>query len=341
MISLLRWPENGAGWLTALAVGAAAAEATFTPPPVFTVAPLEVRDVREVIPLGNLNPRHGHVFPTDHIYFDYGGQTDLPVRAPVEGAVFAVLGQSVGDLKLEIRVNEHLCYYLGHLVLEPGIVNGSRVSAGQLVGRTSGRSFLDLGAYDDRVTLPGFSNPARYPASTLHAVSPLALFAEPVRRPLYARVRREGPDQDGRIDFDRPGRLVGNWFHESLAGSESSRGALEIWSKQLAFVYDVRRPTEVRIAIGGTVAPAGTYAVPAGASDPAIVTADTGLVQYPLLGPIENRPRSGDGQVGRESEPCLMLAQVLPDGRLRVQCFPGKAPADVTGFTDTACIYER
>lgn len=330
-----------AGWLMSLGVAAAAGEAAFTLAPVFTVAPLEIRDVREIIPLGNLNPRHGHVFPTDHIYFDYGGQAGLPVRAPVAGAVFAVLDQSVGDLKLEIRVNEHLCYYLAHLVLEPGIVNGSRVSTGQVVGRTSGRSHLDLGAYDDRVRLSGFSNPARYPASTLHAVAPLALFAEPVRSPLYARVRRDGPDRDGRIDFDRPGRLVGNWFHESLAGNESSRGTPETWSKQLAFVYDVRIPVEVRIAIGGTVAPAGTYALPAGVPDPTTVSADSGLVKYVLLGPLEDRPRTGNGRVGRESEPNLMLAQVLPDGRLMVQCFPGKTPADVTGFTDAACIYER
>ena len=35
---------------------------------------------------------------------------------------------------------------------------------------------------------------------------------EPLRSALYARVRRAGPDKDGKIDCDVPGRLVGNWF---------------------------------------------------------------------------------------------------------------------------------
>jgi hypothetical protein len=209
------------------------------------------------------------------------------------------------------------------------------------VGRASGRSALDLGAYDDRVRLPGFINPRRYPASTLQAVSPLALFAEPVKSQLYAKVTREGPDKDGKLDFDQPGRLVGNWFHESLPAKDSSRGAPETWSKQLAIVHDVRKPAELRIAIGGTLAPAGTYAVSVGAPDPAEVSAETGLVRFQLLGPTEDRPlRAGDDRA-RETEPRLLLVQVLSDGRLKAECCPGKTPAEVPGFSSAALIYER
>jgi len=89
---------------------------------------------------------------------------------------------------------------------------------------------------------------------TLQTVSPLALFAEPLRSQLYGKVKREGRDKDGKIDYDQPGKLVGNWFHESLSAGESGRGGGGISAKQIAFVYDVVQPTAVRISIGGTVA---------------------------------------------------------------------------------------
>lgn len=328
-------------WATAHLALVAAGEAAFTPTPGFTISPLDVQEVCEIIPLGNLNPRSGHVFPTDHIYFDYGRKPDLPVRAPADGTVLAVYDQSGGDLKIEMRVDRHLCYYLGHIFVEPGIGKGSHVKAGQVVGRASGRSALDLGAYDDRVRLPGLINPWRYPTSTLQTISPLALFAEPVKSQLYAKVTREGPDKDGKIDFDQRGRLVGNWFHESLSADDSSRGTPETWSRQLAFVYDVRKPTAVRIAIGGTLAPAGTYSVPVGAPDPADVSAETGLVKYQLLRPTEGRSSRGADEKVRRADPRLLLVQVLRDGRLKAECCEGKTPAEVDGFTSAALIYER
>ncbi|MGD0539618.1 MAG: M23 family metallopeptidase [Verrucomicrobiota bacterium] len=318
----------------------AADENTFVPNPVFTVSPLDPTEVREIIPLGNLSPRHGHVFPTDHIYFDYAGKAGLPVRAPAGGTVFSVVAQLVGDLKIEIRADEHLSYYLAHIVLEPGIGNGSRVKAGQVVGRASGRSSLDLGAYDTRVRLPGLINPKRYPAPTRQTVSPLSLFVEPVKSQLYAKVTRAGADKDGKIDFDRRGRLVGNWFHESLSADDGSRGVPEIFRKQLAFVYDVRKPKLVRISIGGTLAPAGTYAVPAESPDPATVGVETGLVKYPLLGPEEGS-RRGESVAGeRVAGPGFLLVQLVSEGRLQVEYFD-KTRAEVRAFSRSALIYER
>ena len=317
--------RSPAGWIVLfICAGVSAAlpgpaETTLTPSPVFTVSPLELGEIREIIPLGNLNPRHGHVFPTDHIYFDYASKPELAVRAPAGGTVFALVGQWGGDLKIEFRVDQHLSYYLAHIFIEPGIGNGSRLKAGQVVGRASGRALLDLGAYDDRVRLPGFINPKRYPTPTLQTVSPLCLFAEPLRGQLGAKVRREGPDKDGKIDFDQPGRLVGNWFHESLSPNDSSRGEPEISSKQLAFVYDVRKPKAVRISIGGTLAPAGTYAVADSSSDPAEVSADTGLVKYQLLGPIDGRsPREATVGARRSRSSCSFNSLGTADSRLSV-----------------------
>ncbi len=303
----------------------------------FTASPLALDEIRAIVPLGNLNPRGGHVLPTDHVYLDYGGKPDLLVFAPAAGTVFAIRDQSQGDSKVEIRVDHQLCYYLAHLRVEPGIGTGSRVKAGQAIGRVSARSWLDLGACDARVQLKGFLNPARYPASTLHTVSPLALFAEPLRSQLLAKVAREGADKHGKIDFDQPGKLAGNWFHNTLSPEESQRGEPGVWARHLAFVYDVRQPKAVRISIGGTVAPAGVYAVPPGAPDPAGVGMGAGLVKYPLLPPPQDPP-----QAGEFSTPVgILLVQLAGDNQLKVEFFPTSNPAASAGFTSQAGIYKR
>jgi hypothetical protein len=301
------------------------------------VSPLPLDKIRAIIPLGNLNPRGGHVFPTDHIYFDYGGQPDLPVTAPAAGRVFAIQSQSVGDFKIEIRVNEHLCYYLAHLYVDPGIQDGNQVKAGQVIGRASAQSWLDLGAYDSRIRLKGFIHAARYPSPTLQTVSPLSLFEEPLQSQLKAKVAREGTNKDGRIDFDQRGRLVGNWFHQTLSPEESQRGQPNVWAKQLAFVYDVRQPNAVRISIGGTVATAGIYAVPTSAPDPASVGVETGLVKYPLLVPQENTP----GFPAPFDAAGFLLVQLIGENQLKVAYFSINAVGTADGFASKASIYER
>ncbi len=121
-------------------------------------------------------------------------------------------------------MDKNLTYYLAHVHLDRGIKVGTRLKAGQTLGRVAPESMLDLGACDERVKIPGLLDPARYPSSMLHAIPPLELFTEPLKSRLKAKVPREGPDKNGTFDFDRAGRLVGNWFHESLPPSESAQG---------------------------------------------------------------------------------------------------------------------
>jgi Peptidase family M23 len=302
--------------------------------PVFRVSPLDLDQVRQIIPLGNLNPVGGHVFPTDHIYLDHGGQSKLTVRAPAAGTVTSIRDQQQGGLKIEIQVDKNISYYLAHLEREAGVEIGSQVSAGQELGRASGNSMLDLGATDARIRLTGFVNPDRYPQPTIHTISPLGLFVEPLRTQLYGKVRRNGADKDGKIDLDRPGRLVGNWFHQSLSGQDSSRGEAQVWAKQLSLGYDVHDSQLVRISIGGTIAPAGLYAVPLGAPDPAEVGVETGLVKYGLR-------RLGRSRIRSDADSGLLLVQLLNERQLKVEYFAEGSMAGVEGFTGNATIYER
>lgn len=317
---------------------ASAAVAPSSPPAVFTASPLPLDQIQAIIPLGNLNPRGGHVFPTDHFYFDYGQAPGLFVAAPAAGTVFAIRRQSGRDSKIEVRVDAYLSYYLDHLLPESTLRVGSQLQAGQVVGHASARSRLDLGAYDSRVSLPGFVNPARYPAPTLHTVSPLALFSEPLKGQLYGKVDRAGPDKDGKIDFDRPGRLAGNWFHSSLSLDESRRGEPEVWARQIAFVYDVRQPSAVRISIGGTVAPAGVYGVQPGVPDPAAVDVTNGVVEYEL------RP-SGSTRIAADEDSLksigFLRVQLVGQQKLKVQFVPRQAMSRIEKFANAASIYER
>ncbi len=309
--------------------------------PLFTHSPLEPDNICSIIPLGNVDPRGGHVLPADHVYFDYGGTNGLSVFAPAAGTVYAIRGQIHGGSKIEVRANENVSYYVAHVLVDSEVQIGRRVRVGQLLGKVSGDSMLDLGACDTRVRLPGLANPDRYPGPTLQTVAPLALFVEPLRSRLYAKVSRQGADKDGKIDFDQTGKLVGNWFHETLPVSDSARGGPEISAKQLAFVYDVQEPAEIRISVGGTVAPTGLYRVQNAAPDPATVGVDTGLVLYQLSAP--KGEGASHGLVGPQagSENKVLLVQVLSGRKIRVEYVSGRPTVAIRGFSTNATIFER
>ena len=307
--------------------------------PKLEICPLNLAEIRSIIPLGNLNPRGGHVFPTDHIYLDYGHRESLPVRAPASGRVFAIRGQTGDDFKIEVQVDRRFSYYVGHVVPVEGLSVSSTVESGEVIGYTSGRSLLDLGCVDSEVMLKGYVNPARYPDSTLHCVSPLKLYDDPLRSLLYAKVVRGSADKDGRIDYDIAGRLVGNWFLESLSVAESSRGSPETWAKQLAFAYDVCLPSVRCVSIGGTVAPAGLYRLSAVSPDPVEVSVKSGPAKLILTDPL---PQDADSSHRKStSTGGVLLVQMLTPSRVKVEFSLTQSEEGEMGFTASARIYVR
>jgi hypothetical protein len=306
-------------------------------PLVFRAAPIPAVDIAYIQPLGNLNPP-GHTFPTDHIYFYFADRfASIPVYAPGDGTIVNIAwSQASGDdYKLDLVHGGTLRSYLGHLSsLAPAIAAAAGnlvmgfnsvsipVTAGQVVGTTGGRGdylyAMDLGVYDTALTLPGFITPSRYSANTTGCRAPLSYYEQPLQSQLYAMVNRDGADLDGRIDFDQPGRLAGNWFGQGAGMND--------WTRHLAFVADCVDPDQVRVAMGGELGATGVFAIADSDPRPAEVSAATGLVGYQLL---------------QNGEPVWRLSvQVLANETIRVELRSADTPADAP-FTAAAVLYER
>lgn len=295
---------------------------------VFSPLPIDLSAVEFVVPIGNLNPP-GHTLPTDHAYFYHR------LRNP-NAPVYTVVAPAAGTVRYVTRGNDDAIgvqatattmYYLGHVLVDAGVSSGSVVAAGQRLGVTSQLSFgLDLGVINEAVTV-FFANPQRYGSNTLHAESPLPYIAEPLRSAVYAKVESAVPANNGRIDFDRPGTLSGNWFLEGLAPADS--GNVAAGPRQLAFVRDVLNPSAVRVSVGGTLALAGVFAIDPAAPDPLDVSVASGAVGYRLYFGQASGPAIG-----------LLMVQLIDETTLRAQIFAGSQDVRAD-FTAAASTYLR
>ena len=161
----------------------------------------------------------------------------------------------------------------------------------------------------------------------MHGDSPLKYFSEPVKTELYSKVARVGGDKDGRIDFDRPARLAGNWFTSDLQPVSSTEN-FGNGSKHLAFVRDVNDPSLIRISIGGSLSISGAFYVQAGAADPAEISSASGKTVYQLSFFPTQQPAG------------VMFVQMMADDRIQVETFPPGTPA-AAAFTGAALTYVR
>ena len=316
---------------------------TTTGPGVLSVSPLDTATVYAASPLGNLGPP-GHVLPTDHVYISFvnpwsGQQQNNDCRArPVYAAgsgvvVFILVTEAAGDTKVEIQMTKTFHYYYDHVLLLPSIRLGSRVNAGDPIATTTGRCpSMDLGVYDEDVTISRIVNAARYGPSTLHAASSYKYFTPALRDFYYSRARVfEGvpADKDGRIDWSVSGRLVGDWFHSSLTGASyaASTGSMDGWTRTIGFVYDWY-DNSPRISIGGTVTTAGVLKPAPTDPDPANVNTASGIVAY------QGTPKIGQIAAG------WMLVQMIASDRIKVEYFAG-ATSRPAAFTGAAQEYVR
>ncbi|NJD22878.1 MAG: hypothetical protein FIA82_09460 [Melioribacter sp.] len=301
---------------------------------VFLYSPMDVDKILWLEPLGWINPV-GHTFPTDHVYFIFNFNTPthqqdpnykLPIYAPASGKIDWYLMENGrnDDSKVMIKVNSTFSYYLDHIILDSAFVLGSIVTAGKKIGTTARSGSIDLGVINQNITLTGFVNPARYPGS-IHCDSPYKYFQEPLKSKLYSLVKRNAPDKDGKIDYDIRGRLIGNWFHESVR-IEDSMGPLA-WPKEIAFAPDPNEPSIMILSFGGYAGILGKYKPSITDPDPSQVSVSSGKVIY-HVNYLEF------GYAG------LLAVQLIDDIRMKVEFFPNKT-GDTAEFDNNALIYTR
>lgn len=319
-------------------------------PVTYTTPPVAPESVSDVVPLGNLAPP-GHTFPTDHHYL-FIPETERPaeVVAPADGIITKVVVRELGDpphpdYSIVIRhSNVHVTEFQHMSGLDPGLVQAlgglgdgglelgenvvaHPIEAGAPLGTAvaPGSTALDWFTYDYTREPLFFVHPEYYGRS-VYTASFLEYASPAVQAAYEERLTRTKDPRYGRIDYDEPGTLAGNWFLETDPLQTNTR------EHHLAFVYSVHDPDDLRVSVGGIIGTAGMYAVEGNAPDPATVTPAAGPVTYHL------RKAHGSGQT-ESTVTATILVEVIGENRIRVQGWNRTVTAPT--FTEGAVTYVR
>lgn len=218
------------------------------------------------------------------------------------------------------------------------------VKGGQVIGRVGGRS-LDLSVINTEVRLKGFVSPRLYGhyAWRVHVVDPFDYFDEPLKSRLLALNIRKSSPPFGKIDYDVPGKLVGNWFREGSGGYPGDRrDPRGYWMGHLAFAYHPVEKAQIVVSIGDFDGRPRQFAVVGNAPDPASIGADDGVVKFELVfAPFNSNGDKIELPPHMRGTQGVLLAQLVEDRKLKIEVFPGKSASDVAGFTTQVRMYER
>lgn len=359
----------------------------------FTAAPVAVSDMTFIEPLGEL--KQGHIMPGDHIGINYATTPQsqpVKVFAPADGFIVNVerhvytppAGYPRGMRHYHVYL-EHSCTMFTGFVhvteFAPDILAASAelknldradvrqhtsiplrvpVKAGQLLGTTWSFGLLGMVTVDLNRTNEGYLNPESYRAENwrVHSVSPFEYFSEPLQSQLLAKDPRTVAPRGGKIDFDREGKIVGNWFLQGSGGFRDERVEprqcgnfpCPYWDGHLALVYDYIDPTQLRASVGynaglGVSTP---YGVKGNGPDFATVGVGHGSVKYELV-PLKDISRergyvTEDPLIEVSDETRVLgtlLVEMLEPQNIMVEIFPGKSAEQVSGFTPAARTYVR
>ena len=167
--------------------------------PLFEASPVQMSDIRGIVPLGNFNPP-GHTLPTPHIYF-YIRMTESEPPTPAIVPVFAPGHIWITSIEKRVKSNppsahyyltfkpcKQFAAYFDHvqqlsedLLAQVGPFEGSacgphstanncrksvmiELKAGELIGAAGGEGHLalDFGAMDGRVPPLAYANPVHF-----------------------------------------------------------------------------------------------------------------------------------------------------------------------------------
>lgn len=331
-----------------------------------THLPMNINDVASFTPYGIT--AGAHVTPIDHLYFypKAGPRDKYPVYAMADGFITEITVRGVNVDSGEKRPPEyrymiqHSCQTISYFDLvtkldqsilneypdaaTKGMTGRFPVKAGQEVGRIGAQS-LDTAVYNMELTLPGFIHPEMYKAEPwkIHTDDFFSYFSEEHQAQMLALSQRKVKPYSGKIDYDQPGKLIGNWFIEGTNGYEGAnkygmgdgtgRG---YWSGHLSIHYHYINSTDIVISLGEFKdGDPQAFAVKGNAPDPASVSKDSGIVKYELTQlSLSHESKVSDRVLG------VVLFQVLDGEKLKVEISPDKTAAQVSGFVSPT-VYER
>jgi hypothetical protein len=345
----------------------------------FTHSPIPPDQLAFMEPMGKVSD--GHVTPTDHVYLTpkvmTAADNTTDVVMPADGTVTMVAAmpaQYIGDNTQQTAPEDHRiaithnCEYVSIFIhvhqlseplqkalgekLQPNTQKQVSVSlqAGDVIGKI-GANPVDWSLMDASKTLDGFVTPKLYEGEPwkIHVIDPVSVYSGAVKDQLIAKSLRDTEPYGGKIDYDKKGAVVGNWFKE---GTNGYQGASQdrYWDGHLSIAPNYVDPTSTTVSIGNWQGKATQFSAKTG-PDPASVTQATGPVRYELVGQGLIAP-NGQPWSGRELVKGLkankdgaikgvIMVQVMSGEKLKVELFPGKTANQVSDFTQSAQTYVR
>ncbi|HSX35463.1 MAG TPA: hypothetical protein VLH84_00850 [Patescibacteria group bacterium] len=334
-----------------------------------THMPMDIQDVSTILPIGTL--AGAHVTPIDHLYFypnDMTHRDAAPVYAMADGYIvsYSERTQKVdtgatqqGEFQLYFQ---HSCsfytYYDLLTSLEPGLAkqiaaSGGKdlhipVKSGQVIGRVGAQS-LDTAVYNLDLTLKGFVNPDSYKteAYKLHTDDFFKYFKNPALDEMLAKNPRKFTPYGGKIDYDIDGKLIGNWFQSGTNGyagagqQVADSNGQGYWSSHLAIVPNAITQGQIDISFGDYQGKATQFTAKAGSPDPATVGTASGLTKYEYVPYAFASTPTGGVSTPSTQVVGTVLFQLTDTRTLKMEAFPGKTAAQVSGFTSAAKTYVR
>lgn len=352
----------------------------------FTKPPIAFDKMGYLEPMGKMSD--GHVTPTDHVYVAplsmRASDNTTDVVMPADGTVTAISAmpsQYIGDRADQKTASEdhrliitHNCQYvsifihvhalsdaLNKALGQPLAPNTSKqvsieLKAGDKLGSIGGNP-VDWSLMDAKHKLSGFVTPSLYSGEPwkIHVIDPTSVYSGDVKQQFTQKSLRSTEPYGGKIDYDKKGALIGNWFQDGTngySGKATQHGSSRYWDGHLAIVPDYIDPTATVVSMGNWQGKAGQY-IARNATDPTGITAKTGPVKYEL---VQTAYTKADGQhwspdtlpgkglrVNTANMPLVgtVLVEVQANEKLKIEHFPGKSAAQVSGFTDKALSYYR
>ncbi|MAE42571.1 hypothetical protein CMO93_02265 [Candidatus Woesearchaeota archaeon] len=326
----------------------------------FTTTPVDLSDVKEITPLGNIGPP-GHTFPTDHTYLHLGeyetnyayslfapadvyitqvswgkGDTQDPIDYTI---YFALCKDVIGYYNHVKATSEELNKITDKVECEDYSVQKEnsctkilleKVEEGTLLGEVGlKQGNFDFGLIDLRKELD-FANPIRHPTRTRFIHCAYDYYREDLQKQFFDLIKREDGQQCGITMQDVPGTLKGNWFHET-----AEEEYVVDWDVYLAFVNENDFPDVQVVSVAGIFTDFGKYK---------FIPKDSGFVdrEFSQVTADGNIYCYQAADVGKVNEPIptgKILVQMTSDTQLKIEHQSGSCNGSKN--FDNPAIYNR